>query len=182
MISGIKKIKTFLPLMIFCLIALFLWVGLKINPHDIPSPLIDKPFPTFNAPGLQNQSENITENNFIGKITLLNVFATWCYSCRAEHSVLMDINNKFQINIVGLDYKDDRNKAKQWIEEYGNPYQQIIYDPKGKLALNLGVYGTPESYIIDQKGIIRYKQIGPMSPDDWREKVLPVINRLRRIS
>jgi len=179
MTQQLKKIKTLFPLLLFIVIALFLWKGLDLNPHRIPSPLIGKAFPSFHAESLQNPDKKITQDDFKGKVTLLNVFATWCYSCRAEHAVLMDVHRQNdQINFIGLDYKDERTDALQWLKQLGNPYANIIFDPHGKLALDLGVYGTPETYVIDEKGIIRYKHIGPLSPDDWQEKVLPVIQRL----
>ena len=172
--------KTFLPLFIFILIALFLWQGLKRNPHKIPSPFIGKPVPKFKASTLSNPEQQISNRDLKGHVSLLNVFATWCLSCRAEHPVLMDIKDSHRVNIYGLNYKDNRGAAIKWLAKYGNPYTKVIFDPKGTIGINLGVYGTPETFVIDQKGIIRYKYIGPISPNEWHDKILPEVKKLMR--
>lgn len=163
--------KAGLPLLIFVVLAVFLFKGLKQDPHRIPSPLIGKPLPHLKA---------IIGHNTKGRVALVNVFASWCVSCRAEHAVLMDIKKSHTVVLYGINYKDDRTKMRRWLAREGNPYNKIIDDPKGKLGLDLGVYGTPETFIIDRKGIVRYKYVGPISPDVWRDTLLPVIKKLRK--
>lgn len=175
-----RYIKMAIPLIIFIMIAVFLWRSLKTNPHKIPSPLIGKSVPVFSASSLFDAKQIITNQNLTGKVSILNVFATWCMTCHAEHPVLMDIHDSHRVNIYGLDYKDNRAKAKAWLAKYGDPYTKVIFDPKGLLGINLGVYGTPETFIIDQKGIIRYKHIGAVSPDVWKDDMLPRIIRLEK--
>ncbi|MDF3054450.1 MAG: thiol:disulfide interchange protein [Gammaproteobacteria bacterium] len=172
-----KRIKYFLPLLIFIAIALFFWKGLQKDPHEIPSALIGKPVPAFNYPALTG-NQPLTNKIFIGKVSLLNVWATWCPTCYAEHAVLLDIMRTPNLVIYGLNYKDDRTKAEDWIKENGNPYQAVIYDAKGTLAMDLGVYGAPETFVIDKKGIIRYKHIGAVSPNVWETKLKPLLEKL----
>jgi len=167
-----------MPFVIFIVIAVFLWAGLKSNPHEIPSPLIGKPVPPFQAATLQDPGQTISNQDFKGHVSLLNVFATWCVSCKAEHPVLMDIKASHRVNIYGLNFRDKRRAALAWLEEEGDPYTKIIFDPRGKVGIDFGVYGTPETFVIDRKGVIRYKYIGPMSPDEWRDKILPQVKAL----
>lgn len=171
-------IRTSVPLIIFIIIAVFLQRGLYRDPHRIPSPLIGKPVPEFRAATLKNPNEQITNKILKGQVSLLNVFATWCISCRAEHPILIDIRHSHQVVIYGLNYKDNRQAALKWLQQYGNPYNKIIYDPAGQIGINFGVYGTPETFIIDKKGIIRYKYIGPIAPTEWHDELLPEISRL----
>jgi cytochrome c biogenesis protein CcmG/thiol:disulfide interchange protein DsbE len=172
-----KNIKYFLPLIIFIAIALFFWQGLKSDPHEIPSVLVGKPLPEFSAEALMSD-EVMTQDIFKGQVSLLNVWATWCPTCYAEHSVLQEIADSNDITIFGLDYKDDKHKATKWLNINGNPYNAIIYDPQGVLAMQLGVYGTPETFVIDKQGIIRYKHIGAVSPSVWQDKLHPMVKRL----
>lgn len=174
-----KNIKYFLPLIIFIAIALFFWRGLEKDPHEIPSALIGKPVPTFNYPTLTGD-QTVTNKIFIGQVSLLNVWASWCPTCQAEHAVLLDIMKTHSVTLYGLNYKDDKTDAEDWLNRYGNPYQAIIYDPKGSLALDLGIYGTPETFVIDKKGFIRYKHVGAVSPDVWETKLKPLVETLNR--
>jgi len=167
-----------LPLVIFIVIAAFLWVGLYRDPRVIPSPMIGKPAPAFRAPDLENQRQWLTERDFQGQVTILNVFATWCIACQAENGVLVEGRRDLQqAQIIGLNYKDDRQKALAWLQHYGNPYHRIIDNPQGDIGVNFGVYGTPETFIIDKHGIIRYKFIGAVSPADWDNTLLPEIRK-----
>ncbi len=170
-----RHLRLFVPLLIFIITGMFLWQGLKQNPHLVPSPLIDKPFPVFRMPSLNASEPMVSNKNFKGHVTLLNVFATWCLSCRIEHPILMDIAEREGVTLVGLDYKDKREAALSWLKKYGNPYSAIIDDPQGELAINLGVYGTPESFVIDENGIIRYKYTGPIDARVWDEVLEPVV-------
>ena len=168
-----------LPFIIFIAIAVFLWVGLHRNPREIPSPLLNKPAPAFQASSLRSPQQGLSEEIFHNRVTILNVFATWCIACQAEHSVLMEGRQDLQgAQLIGLDYKDNRPKALTWLHQSGDPYDQVIDDPQGNIAINFGVYGTPETFIIDQQGIIRYKFIGAISPADWKQTVLPQIQAL----
>lgn len=157
-----------IPLLIFIVVSVFLWRGLHRDPHLIPSPLINKPFPV-----------EITNVDLKGHITVLNIFATWCVSCQTEHTVLMKIAKNSNIVLDGLDYKDNKTIAQEWFKKVGNPYHQILDDPQGQLAINLGVYGTPETFIIDQNGIIREKYVGPITMMVWKNQLLPKIKKLQ---
>lgn len=171
-------IKFFIPLIIFLFISIFLWRGLQQDPHYIPSPLIGKALPDFDYPQLTNNKSSITNKDFLGHVSLLNVWATWCISCRAEHPILMDIARSRRVILYGLNYKDQREMATTWLKQKGDPYRKSIYDSKGTLGIDLGVYGTPETFLIDQKGVIRYKYVGPISPDVWENEILPRVKKL----
>lgn len=168
----------FVPLILFFLLIGFLWKGLSQDPHTIPSPLIGKALPDFAEPSLADKNVILSKQQFLGHITLLNVWASWCITCRAEHLELMTIANSKQVILFGLNYKDQRDNALKWLTRAGNPYLANIYDPDGKLALNLGVYGTPETFLVDGNGIIRYKYIGALTPDVWKDELLPQIKHL----
>jgi len=173
-----------LPLFIFLLIMGFLWKGLSRDPHQLQSAIIGKPLPEFQYPDLLNPQETITQKEFTGQVSLLNVWATWCITCHIEHALLMDIVHTQKIGqkiaIYGLNYKDDPAAAREWLEKYGNPFKRVIADPKGALGIELGVYGTPETFVIDAKGIVRYRTVGAVSPNEWREKIEPEIQRWRK--
>lgn|SRR3990167_2920814 len=174
----LRYLKWIVPLFVFIVLLFFLWQGLYLKPHHIPSPLINKALPEFKIISLKNDQDFITNRDFIGKITMLNVFATWCISCQVEHPALMDIARRNRVVIYGLDYKDDRIAVRRWLHGYGNPYEKVLFDSTGELGIDLGVYGTPETFIIDQKGIIRYKYIGPINLRVWQDKLLPEIEKL----
>ncbi len=174
-----KIIKTFLPLSIFIILAIFLWRGLYLDPQRLPSALINKPVPQFSLSTLVNTQQSFSQNDLFGHVSLVNVWASWCNSCRDDQPILMDIAQNSHVPIYGFDYKDDRAKALQWLDSYGNPYQKIGFDVEGTVAIDWGVYGTPETFLIDQNGIIKYKQIGPMTVEIWRDKFLPLIQQLQ---
>src|SRR3989344_1248123 len=160
-----KYLFLLIPLIFFISLSLFLWRGIGKDPYALPSALIDKKLPDFQAAVLFHPSAPTSAKSFLGHVSLINVFATWCVSCHVEHSILMEIAKSHQVTLVGLNYKDDQKAAKTWLTQYGNPYQAIIVDPKGDIAINFGVYGTPETFLVDKKGIIRYKYLGPVSPE-----------------
>ncbi len=174
-----KKAKLAIPLIIFIVIIGFLWHGLKVNPSIIPSPLISQPAPEFKLPQLFYPKEYISNDDFIGHVTLVNVWATWCNSCIEEHNFLLNISNIDDVRIVGLNYKDDVSLAKQWLQENGNPYDVVAVDASGNTAIDWGVYGTPETFLIDKKGVIRYKHIGPLNASIWEKTLRPIIIQLR---
>jgi len=166
-----------IPLVLFIAIVGFLWKGLQSDPHQLSSALINKPVAEFSYPSLLNGKKILTQKQFLGHVSLLNIWATWCISCHAEHPVLMDIARSKEVVIYGLDYKDDSTAAKQWLKKYGNPYEDVIADEKGTLAIDFGAYGTPETFVIDGKGIVRYKYVGPISPDAWKDKIEPEVKK-----
>lgn len=166
-----------IPLIIFLGIAGFLWKGLKNDPHQLSSARIGKSVVEFSYPSLIHDNQPVTQKQFSGQISLLNIWATWCITCHAEHPILMDIARTKKIILYGLNYKDDRLAAKQWLEKYGNPYKDVVSDEQGKLAIDFGVYGTPETFVIDKQGIIRYKHIGPITPDVWKDEIAPVVEK-----
>ena len=173
------KAKFLIPLLLFLLISGFLAVGLVLDPKEVPSPLIGKPAPALSLPALGDPGRIVTTEEFRGKTWMLNVWATWCVSCRAEHRVLMDLAKHSDTPIVGLAYKDDADDVKRWLQQLGNPYVVTAFDEKGRTAIDWGVYGTPETYVIDKAGIIRFKQIGPINAEVLQEKILPLIKQLQ---
>jgi cytochrome c biogenesis protein CcmG/thiol:disulfide interchange protein DsbE len=168
-----------IPLFLFLAIAGFLWKGLYSDPHRLPSALINKPTPTFSYPSLLNPQKELTEKIFVGQVSLLNLWATWCISCRAEHAVLMEIAATKKVALYGMNYKDDLPAAREWLRKYGNPYTAVIIDKEGRLGIDLGAYGTPETFVIDAQGIIRYKYIGPMTLEAWKNTVEPEVEKWR---
>ncbi len=172
-----KLIRVGLPMMIFLGVMLLLWRGLTLHPAQIPSPLINKPAPQYRLPNLLNK-KMMTERDLIGHVTLLNVWASWCEACAEEQSTLVAISQNKNFQIIGLDYKDNLADAKKWLQQYGNPYEVIAVDQTGNSAIDWGVYGTPETFVIDKKGIIRYKYIGPISMEVWEDTLRPVIEKL----
>lgn len=173
------KARFLIPLGLFVLIAIFLGIGLKLDPKEVPSPLIGKPAPAFELPSLDDPATLVRPSDYKGKVWLFNVWATWCVSCRAEHRLLVELSKHTNVPIVGLDYKDEADAAKQWLRQLGNPYVVTAFDERGRIAIDWGVYGTPETYVIDKDGIIRYKQIGPIDANVLQEKILPLIRQLQ---
>jgi cytochrome c biogenesis protein CcmG/thiol:disulfide interchange protein DsbE len=160
-------------------LAVFLFVGLNLNPREVPSPLIDKPAPAFTLPQLHEPQKTFSPADMQGKVWLLNVWASWCVSCREEHPVLMALAQQNIVPIYGLDYKDTPAEAERWLQKGGDPYVLSVSDAEGRIGIDYGVYGVPETYVIDKQGIIRYKQIGPVTPDSLREKILPLVAELQ---
>lgn len=174
------RLKLFLPLLVFVVLAIVFWQVLKrehYDPQYLPSALIDKPVPAFELPSLDNEplSADLLAN---GQPVLLNVWATWCISCRVEHPYLNQLKQQ-GVRIIGLNYKDDADKARQWLEKLGNPYTQNIVDADGRLGLDLGVYGAPETYLVDGNGVIRLKHVGVVDENVWRDTIEPVYQQWR---
>ncbi|MES2219152.1 MAG: DsbE family thiol:disulfide interchange protein [Pseudomonadota bacterium] len=172
------KIRYLLPLLLFMLIASILWRGLKLHPGQIPSPLIHKHAPTFDLPDLLT-SAHLTNKDLQGHVSLLNVWATWCQACAQEHDFLVELAKNNALPWYGLNYKDDAIAAKNWLRDHGNPYQLVAVDHTGDVAIDWGVYGAPETFVIDKHGIVRYKQIGPITAAVWEQELKPVIDRLQ---
>ena len=176
-INPASRWRHWLPLIFFVLLVIVCWRGLRLNPHIVPSPLIDKPAPAFLLPNLLDPKQNIAQNAFYGHVTLVNVWASWCLACEQEHPLLMDIARQKNISLMGWDYKDKRNLAMQVLRDKGNPFDSIIYDAAGMSAINWGIYGTPETFIVDKQGIIRYKHVGALTTQVWQQEMLPLITQ-----
>ena len=169
-----------LPFAIFAVLLVLLGIGLKLDPREVPSPLIGKPAPHFELPQLREATKTFTERDMLGKVWVLNVWASWCVSCREEHPVLLDLAASGAVPIYGLNYKDKREDGLAWLKGMGDPYRLSIYDLDGRVGIDYGVYGVPETYVIDKAGVIRYKRIGPLTPQIVKEKVLPLVQELDR--
>lgn len=171
-----KRLKLFLPLLVFAVLAAFLLRGLKLDPKEIPSALLDKPWPVFSLPALETGAP-LTEKNLVGQKALVNIWATWCITCRVEHPYLMQLANK-GVLLYGVNYKDKPADAQQWLQDKGNPYRFTIVDADGRLGIDLGVFGAPETYFIDSRGVIRYKHVGDLNERVWQDKLGAVWNSL----
>lgn len=167
-----------LPLSIFIVLAGFLAYGLQLNPREVPSPLIDKPAPAFRVAQLQAAEKTISPEDMKGKVWLLNVWASWCVSCRQEHPLLVDLARRNVVPVVGLNYKDQREAGIGWLREHGDPYVLSAFDLDGRIGIDYGVYGVPETFVIDKSGVIRYKHIGPVTVEALEKKILPKIKEL----
>lgn len=168
------RLKLFLPLIIFVPLALLLVKSLSLDPQELPSALVNKPVPAFSLPSLMDPGKTLTQADLKGRKALLNVWGSWCPSCRIEHPWLMTLAKEQGIPVIGLNYKDERDDAIAWLERYKDPYVFIIHDLQGTLGLDLGVYGAPETFLIDSDGVIRYKHVGVVDRRVWEQDLLPV--------
>lgn len=168
------------PLGIFAVLLALLGVGLQLKPQEIPSPFIGKPAPAFRLTTLASTPPTIGPSDLHGQVWLLNVWASWCAACREEHPVLLDLAQQAGVPIVGLDYKDEREKGRQWLERFGNPYSHVAFDGDGRVGIDYGVYGVPETFVIDKQGVIRLKFTGPLTRELVRDKLIPLIKELSR--
>jgi len=171
-----------LPLLIFVVVAGFLAVGLKLNPRELPSPLIDKPAPAFSLPRLDVPAQKLSTQmmstqEMRGKVWVLNVWASWCGPCRQEHALIAELA-KTGAPVVGLNYKDKPADASAWLVELGNPFMTTVSDLEGLVGIDYGVYGVPETFVIDRAGVIRLKHVGPVTPEALRERILPMVRKL----
>jgi cytochrome c biogenesis protein CcmG/thiol:disulfide interchange protein DsbE len=174
-------VKRFLiPLAVFVLLIGFLAVGLKLDPREVPSPLVGKAAPAFELPVLSQPDKRFVPGDMRGKVWLLNVWASWCVSCRDEHPVLVELSKKGVLPILGLNYKDKGDEAQRWLKQFGDPYQLSVVDADGRIGIDYGVYGVPETYLIDTQGVIRYKQIGPLTQAILEKTVLPLAMALKK--
>jgi len=173
------KLKLILPFVLFVVVMGFLAKGLFLDPREVPSPLIGKPAPAFTAPILSDTNKNFSTADMKGKVWLLNVWASWCAACREEHPLLLEMR-QHDLPLYGLAYKDTDAEAEAVLEQMGNPYIATATDASGKIGIDYGVYGVPETYIIDKTGVIRYKQIGPITPAALRDKILPLLKVLEK--
>lgn len=171
-------VKRFMPLIAFMVLVALLAVGLTLNPRLVPSPLIGKPAPEFELPLLLKQG-SFSNKDLIGHVTLMNVWASWCFACRQEHETVKSLSRQ-GVRIIGLNYKDESQDAKNWLAKLGNPYQSIAVDYVGRIAIDWGVYGAPETFLIDKKGIIRHKVIGPLSDEKNYNDLMLVMKELEK--
>jgi cytochrome c biogenesis protein CcmG/thiol:disulfide interchange protein DsbE len=173
-----------LPLVAFLLlVGLFgfgIWWNTQHDQREVPSPLINKAAPAFNLPTLDDPSRQVSKAQMLGKPYLLNVFASWCFACGEEHPVLMTDAQQLDVPLVGYNYKDAADDAKAWLNKHGNPYNLILVDADGRTAIDFGVYGAPETFLVDAKGVVRYKHIGPLTPEVIESELKPAIAALKR--
>lgn len=172
--------KTLIPLAIFIVLVIFLAIGLTRDPREVPSPLINKPAPVFSLQQLHAPQTTFDSKSMLGQVWLLNTWASWCVACREEHPVLMEYAKTKSLPLIGLDYKDKPEEGSKWLARFGNPYDFSISDLDGRVGIDFGVYGVPETFLIDKQGIIRYKQIGPVTPEALRDKIIPLILELQK--
>lgn len=172
-------LKYLIPLALFMVLVGFFAVGLKLDPREVPSPLIDKPAPAFRLPVLNEGVKTFSPEEMRGQVWMLNVWASWCGACREEHPLLMEMAQRGEVPLVGLDYKDTDAEGAAVLAQAGNPYKTVVTDADGRVGINYGVYGVPETYVIDKAGIIRYKQIGPVTEEALRDKIMPLIKGLQ---
>jgi cytochrome c biogenesis protein CcmG/thiol:disulfide interchange protein DsbE len=169
-----------LPLAAFLVLAAFLFRGLTLNPREVPSPLIGKTAPAFERPQLHDAAKTFSQKDLAGQVWLLNVWASWCAACREEHPILVELAKQKAVPIVGLNYKDAPEDAKAWLKQFGDPYALSVVDRDGRVGIDYGVYGVPETFLIDANGVIRHKQIGPITPEAWEKTILPKLEALRK--
>jgi len=174
-----RYLRYLAPLALFALLVALLFRGLSLDPKLVPSPLVDKPIPAFTLTRLDDPAATISDADFKGKVSLLNVWATWCVSCRQEHEVLVRLAQTGQVGIYGLNYKDNRADAQRWLAQLGNPYIANTFDSAGPVGIDWGVYGAPETFIIDREGIIRHMHVGPITIEILNEEILPIVARLK---
>ncbi len=167
-----------IPLGIFLVLAVFLGVGLKLNPREVPSPLVGKAAPAFTLPTLADPAVQLAAGQMKGQVWVLNVWASWCVPCLAEHPYVTQLARTPGVKVIGLNYKDKPADAQAWLRKHGDPYNTIVADRDGRVGIDYGVYGVPETFIIDRAGVIRHKQIGPITPEVLRDKLLPLLKEL----
>lgn len=172
--------KYLLPLGVFSLLVILLGVGLSLNPREVPSPLIGKPAPDFRLPQLHQPEKTFAPAELRGRAWILNVWASWCAACRDEHPVLTDLARRGIVPVYGLNYKDKRDDAIEWLKRFGDPYQASLIDVDGRVGIDYGVYGVPETYVIDKQGVIRYKRIGPVTKEIVDKKIVPLLAELNK--
>jgi cytochrome c biogenesis protein CcmG/thiol:disulfide interchange protein DsbE len=168
-----------IPLAVFIVLVVFLAIGLTLDPREVPSPLVDKPAPAFQLARLDDPTRSVTAQELRGQVWLLNVWASWCVACLQEHPLLLEYSRTSQVPIYGLNYKDQRDAALAWLAEHGNPYTASVVDADGRVGIDYGVYGVPETFLIDRQGTIRYKHIGPITERVLTQEIVPLIERLR---
>lgn len=168
-----------IPLAVFVVMVGFLAIGLTLDPRTVPSPLIGKPAPAFSLPQVADENRRLGPADFKGQVVLLNVWASWCVSCRQEHPVLQQLARRNLVPIYGLNYKDQRDAAQDWLGQYGDPYTASAFDADGRVGIDWGVYGVPETFVVDRAGLIRHKHTGPVTPEALEQTILPLVRQLQ---
>ena len=172
------KRSAWLPLVLFAVLAVLLGVGLRLNPREVPSPFIGKPAPAFTLPQLADPARTLSAAELKGQVWVLNVWASWCAPCRDEHPLLVDVARGAGVPLVGLNYKDDRRNAQEWLRKLGDPYRATVVDADGRVGIDWGVYGVPETFVVDREGIVRLKHVGPLTREIWQRDFEPLLRRL----
>jgi cytochrome c biogenesis protein CcmG/thiol:disulfide interchange protein DsbE len=173
-----RPLLRWLPLAVFAVLLGFLGIGLQLKPREVPSPLINRPVPAFSLPTLAQPAQSLSPQDLRGRVWLLNVWASWCVACQQEHPVLVDFSKRHAVPLLGLNYKDRRDEALRWLGKYGDPYRASLSDTDGRVGIELGVYGVPETFVIDREGVIRYKHIGAVTPEALTGIILPLLEKL----
>ena len=171
--------KFLIPLGIFVVLVIFLGRGLSLDPREVPSPLIGQPAPAFSLSQLDKPTQMIGTEQLLGQVWILNVWASWCVACRDEHPVLVEFSKTGVAPIYGLNYKDKREPAMNWLQQLGNPYTASIFDESGRVGIDFGVYGVPETFVIDKLGVIRYKKTGPVTQETIQSIIVPLVKKLQ---
>jgi cytochrome c biogenesis protein CcmG/thiol:disulfide interchange protein DsbE len=175
-----KTLRWSLPLAVFAVLLAFLAIGLTRDPREVPSPLVGKPAPAFTLAQLHAPGKTLGTDDLRGQVWLLNVWASWCVSCRVEHPLLLELSRANIVPVIGLDYKDKPEDGKAWLAQHGDPYRTSIVDADGRVGIDWGVYGVPETFVIDKAGVIRHKHIGPVTADALRQTILPLVRKLQQ--
>jgi cytochrome c biogenesis protein CcmG/thiol:disulfide interchange protein DsbE len=175
-----KSLRLLIPLAVFVVIVGFLWAGLGRDPREVPSPLIGKAAPAFELVQLQQPGKKLGTADMKGQVWLLNVWASWCVSCRVEHPLLVELAKANVVPVIGLNYKDKNDAGIAWLKQNGDPYRLSVVDADGRVGIDWGVYGVPETFVVDKNGVIRYKQIGPITVEALQQKILPLVRELQK--
>lgn len=173
-----KRWRFVLPLALFALLAVILWRGLALDPREVPSPLIGQAAPAFALPRLDDATQTMRREDLLGQAWVLNVWASWCTACLQEHALLVEFSRARGVPLIGLNYKDRREDALSWLGRHGNPYRASLFDADGRVGIDFGVYGVPETFVIDRDGIVRLKHVGPLTPEALRTRVVPMLEQL----
>lgn len=175
-----KRFAFYIPIVIFAGVVIYMGIGLTLDPQKLPSMLIDKPVPVFDLPPIEGTQKGFSSKDLLGRVSMINIWGAWCVSCIYEHPLLMEIARQDLVPIYGLDWKDPPGAGMEWLDKEGNPYTLIGDDADGRIAIDFGVTGAPETFIVDKEGRIRYKYIGPITVEDWEEVLYPLIKELRK--
>lgn len=176
------KLAALLPLIVFAALGGMFALGLTKDPTQVKTQTVNRPVPNFTLTDLRNERKTYTQDDLRGDVSLVNVFGSWCAPCALEHPTIVDIGRQGTVRIVGVNWRDDRSAGQDWLARLGNPYDMVLFDDLSLLAIGLGVTGAPESYIVDAAGTVRYKHTGILTPEDWRESMLPIVNTLKQTS
>ena len=173
-----KSLRFLVPLVLFAALAWFLYAGLSLNPREVPSPLIGKPAPAFALPRLDDPTQTVKREDLLGKVWVMNVWASWCAPCREEHPLVVAFARERKVPVIGLNYKDRPGDARTWLERLGNPYAATLIDFDGKVGIDFGVYGVPETFVIDAQGVVRFKHVGVLTRQVISQKIEPLLKEL----